>query len=131
MKSTVIKYTVTVSVCLLIAVGVSFLRSLYWQTDAKSVMMALADTFSIPGLLVLFSGLLVACSNHGAFYMFSFAGKKFISLFKKIRSEEDKMTYYEYREMKSGKRRDYSYMLICGGAFLLAGIVFFFIYMSL
>lgn len=130
MRDTIKKYSITIAVGLAMAVGVSFLRSLYWQSNVKSVMMALTDTFSVPGLLLILVGLLIVCANHGAFYLLSFAGKKFIGLFKKVRSESDKMSYYEYREMKSEKQHDYSYLLVCGGVFLIIALVFFGIYLA-
>ena len=128
MKKLVIRYSVTAGVGLAIAVLVSFARSLYWQEDTVSVLEVLCDCFAVPGLLLILFGLLVFCTNGGAFDIFGFGAKKFFGLFKRERTEKDRESFYEYRKRKQENKHSFLYLIIVGAVFLVIGFIFFLLY---
>ena len=128
MKKNLVRYSVTLGVGFVIALIVSFLKSLYWQKTAEEVMRALSDCFVVPGLILIFFGLLVVCSNGGTFDMLGYGTKKLVLLFKRKPDEKDKESFYEYRKRKQESKRSFAYLLICGAAYLAIGLIFFILY---
>ncbi|MCM1367688.1 MAG: DUF3899 domain-containing protein [Roseburia sp.] len=129
MKRSIVEFSVIMGVGLVIALIVSLIKKLYWQTDITGIMLALCDSFSVAGLLLLCVGVITVCSNGGTFDVFGFAGKKFIGLFQSDeKRKKNKESFYEYRTRKHESKRSYASMLICGGVYLLIGIVFLICY---
>ena len=91
----------------------------------EEIFKILCDCFTVPGLVLVFVGLLVVCSNGGTFDMLGFGVKKFFGLFKK---ESDKQTFYEYRQNKLANRRSFWYLLVVGGVFVAAAVIFLILY---
>lgn len=125
MKKKIIRYLITAGVGLVIALCVSFVKSLYWLEDITDIMQALSDCFVVPGLFLILFGLLVVCSNGGTFDMLGFGTKKVISVFKRHPSEKDRESFYEYRNRKQESKRSFGYLIIVGVVFLAIGMVFF------
>lgn len=125
MKKKIIRYLITAGVGLVIALCVSFVKSLYWLEDITDIMQALSDCFVVPGLFLILFGLLVVCSNGGTFDMLGFGTKKVISVFKRHPSEKDRESFYEYRNRKQESKRSFGYLIIVGVVFLAIGMIFF------
>lgn len=125
MKKKIIRYLITAGVGLVIALSVSFVKSLYWLEDITDIMQALSDCFVVPGLFLILFGLLVVCSNGGTFDMLGFGTKKVISVFKRHPSEKDRESFYEYRNRKQESKRSFGYLIIVGVVFLAIGMIFF------
>lgn len=128
MKKKIIKYAIAFGIAFIMALGVSFLKSLYWLDSTVEVMSALSDCFVVPGLLFILFGLLIVCSNGGTFDMLGFGLKKVILLFKIHQTEQDKEGFYEYRKRKQEHKRSFAYIIIVGVFYLIIGLIFYILY---
>ena len=119
-----------------IAVGV-FLCLTYLQTHEFAVAETLkdryrllCDAFTIPGALLLLSGLLMFCTGQGALDGITYSMGMFLRAiipFSKLNNEK----YYEYVERKNQKRvRGYSFLFVCGALFAVVAAVFFVLFYS-
>lgn len=93
----------------------------------------LCDAFTIPGLLMLMMGLLLAISNEGAFdgitYALTFAVRALIPF---GRNRNDNEKYYDYVERKRAKRvHGYGFLFIVGGIFMAVAAVFLILFYRL
>ncbi len=131
MKKRLIKYFITAGVGLAIAIGVSFIQSLYWLEDIQDIMKSLSDCFVVPGILLILFGLLVICSNGGTFDMLGFGMKKLVSVFKRHPTEKDKESFYDYRKRKQENKHSFLYLIITGAGFLAIGAIFFVLYYTI
>lgn len=91
----------------------------------------LCDAFTIPGLLLLMVGLLVAVSNEGIFdgllYALSYAAKAIIPLWGRQHER-----YYDYVQRKREKRlHGYGFLFITGAVFMAAAMVFLILFYSI
>ena len=131
MKQKLVKYAITLAVGLLIALAVSFVRSLYWLTNAKDIIMTICDCFTVAGAVLVCFGLLIFCSNGGTFDMLSFGMLKVVGLFKRNPGKEDRQTFHEYREAKQGNKRSFGYIVFCGLFYCAVAVVFLIIYYNI
>lgn len=131
MKKKIIKYAIAFGIAFIMALGVSFLKSLYWLDSTVEVMSALSDCFVVPGLLFILFGLLIVCSNGGTFDMLGFGLKKVILLFKIHQTEQDKEGFYEYRKRKQEHKRSFAYIIIVGVFYLIIGLIFYILYYNI
>lgn len=87
--------------------------------------MVLCDAFTVPGILLFLSGLLVFVANEGAFegvsYVFSRAKQALVPF-----SKKKDITYGDYVEerRKKEKIKGYSFLILTGLAFLAVAVVF-------
>lgn len=96
----------------------------------KAVMRILCDGLFIGGALIICAGLLVYCSNEGAYDSMSYGlatafGTRKYAGSKEIRSAE---TYEEYKQRKHSTKTPIKEFFIAGGAELLLGLVFYVLY---
>lgn len=131
MKSKIIRYAITVLIGVVMAVCVSFIKSLYWLNDTVEIVKVLSDCFSLPGLVLVLFALLVVCSNGGTFDMLTFGVKKVVLLLKRNLSERDRESFYEYRKRRQENKRSFAYIMIVGAVYLAIGIIFIAIYYSM
>lgn len=131
MKSKIIRYAITVLIGVVMAVSVSFIKSLYWLNDTVEIVKVLSDCFSLPGLVLVLFALLVVCSNGGTFDMLTFGVKKVVLLLKRNLSERDRESFYEYRKRRQENKRSFAYIMIVGAVYLAIGIIFIAIYYSM
>ncbi|MDD4124774.1 MAG: DUF3899 domain-containing protein [Eubacteriales bacterium] len=118
------KYTITVG----IGSAISYLVYNLYGAAAGNISdkyRILCDAFTIPGILMLMSGLLVWVSTMGAFdtlaYAFSWAFNRLIPGL----TLKSNVKFYDYIERKKNNRiKGYSFLFICGLAFLLISVVF-------
>ena len=122
-KTRLLKYGITGGVCLLMAVVYLF-NADFLALEGPDRLRILCDAFTIPGLLCLFSGLLVWLGNEGSFdgvgYVVSYAFHAFLP-----GSLNKRESYKDYLERKKGKKPiGYSFLIITGLVFSAIALVF-------
>lgn len=114
---------------ILIAIGcacvplIGIWRGLYSAEEAKDVLRALCDCFTIPAVMLIGVGLILFCSNGGAFDMLSYGVQ---SLWYVLRSDEKRKqrpSFTEYREKRQSKRAEFIPYLIVGCSFLVVALI--------
>ena len=91
----------------------------------------LSDAFSIPGLLLIFAGLLIWVSNAGALDAISYCLSTAITALIPGRRVLGFEKYGDYKERKSGKAiKGYGFLFVVGAAATAVSIVFVFLYES-
>ena len=117
-----LRYIITIAVGLAIALGIVLNGDVFHETNPLLIYRTLSDAFCVPGILITGFGLLIFCSNEGAFDGVTYAVKSFFNMFRRNRGK----TYaslYDYREAKGDKKLGFGYMVICGLVFLAVGII--------
>lgn len=127
MKERIIKYTTLTAVAVAIALCTSLIQDLYGMTAVADIMRGLCNCFSVPGMIFILVGLIVVCSNGGAYDIMGFAARKFFSVFRSA-EHRSKETYREYRERKNGEKRAFWGFFIVGGIFFAVGMTFLIAY---
>lgn len=123
LKVNLVKYGISALICgILVWIYVST-RDFAAQTTMEQYRI-LCDAFTIPGLLALMFGLLLAISNEGAFdgvgYALSIAWK---ALIPGGRTKMEK--YFDYVERKREKRGGgFGFLFVVGGVCMAAALVF-------
>lgn len=120
-KRRIIKYCVLTAVAAVIALCIALIQGLFGMTEKKDVLRSLTDCFSVSGAILLLVGLIVVCSNGGAYDIAGFAVKKFFSIFRSA-EKRSKETYSEYRARKGENKRSFIGFFIVGGVFFVAGM---------
>lgn len=92
----------------------------------------LCDAFTIPGMMMILIGLLIAVSNEGAFdgllYAVTYAAKALIPFGRQNGHEK----YADYVERKREKRvSGYGFMFISGAVFMVVAMVFLILFYRL
>ena len=124
------KLLVLLIIALAIAIVGFLVRDLFSAADAKTVMKILCDGLFIGGALIICAGLLVFCSNEGAYDSMSYGlatafGTRKFSGGKDIRPAE---TFEEYKQRKHSSKTPVAEFFIAGGAVVLLGLAFYLAY---
>ncbi len=127
MKIRLIKIAVLAAVGAAIFLCAALIRGLFGMTEYRDIMRGLCDGFSVAGLILLLVGLIVVCSNGGAYDIMGFATKKFFSVFRRA-EKRSRETYAEYRERKGANKRTFVEFFIVGGVYFAAGMAFLIAY---
>lgn len=110
----------------IVAGGIFFLavglRNIYIETDLKQIYRALADGFTIPGVVFICFFLILWFSNLGSFQGIGYAMKHLISMLVPVNKKKTE-TYAQHIENQK-KVSGYGFLFVIGGLFLLLGIVF-------
>ena len=127
-KSLLIKTAVSLVIGLLMVLATLWLRDFSQITVAAERMKALADAFTIPGVVFLMVGVLVWVSSTGFFDFLGFAfgnlGRALVPM-----SKKPHQTYYDYKVGKSGKRASgFSAIFITGAILTIVAVVFTVLY---
>ena len=125
------KYGISSLAGALIAIFVLSNRGFFDATDPALRVLYLADAFTIPGVLILMLGVMAWISTKGLFDILTYSlgrlGRALVP-FGKTTDER----FGDYKERKCENRiKDYSFMFIVGGVFLLAAIVFTIVHASM
>lgn len=122
-KSALLRYGISVGLCVICTVLMLTSSNLSGATLQETYRI-LSDAFSLPGLLVLFAGLLVWLSNEGALngvtWMVTYAFK---SLIPGLRGSRERYGDYVLRQQEK-RVKGYGFLFLVGGVFLAIGIVF-------
>lgn len=127
MKQRMIKTVILAAVGAVIFMCVALAVGVFGMTEHSDVMRGLCDGFSVSGMILLLVGLIVFCSNGGAYDIMGFAAKKFFSVFRRAENRS-RETYAEYRERKSAVKHKFAEFLIVGGVYLAVGMAFLIAY---
>lgn len=127
MKTRLIKIGVLTAVGAVMFFCAALIRGLFGLTDYREIMRGLCDGFSAAGLILMLVGLIIVCSNGGAYDIMGFAARKFFSVFKKAENRS-RETYAEYRERKSANKRSFVEFFIVGGVYFAVGMAFLIAY---
>lgn len=123
MKASFLKYGISVLVCGLF-VG-CYLRQHDFQSQALvEQYRILCDAFTVPGILAVMFGLLLAISNDGFFLGIAYCGDVMIkSLIPGGRLKIKK--YYDFVQERKGKKvTGFGFLFVAGGICLAVAIVF-------
>ena len=127
MKKEIRNYLITLGVGLCIAFLAISLRGIFSEDDPKEVMKYLCDGFFISSICVGGLGLLVFCSNEGAFDMIVYGLKSFLGFFMSKR-EKKYDSFYDYRVEKAKNKIRMGFILYVGIFLLLIAVIFYLIY---
>ncbi len=130
-RKTVIKYAVTCGVALVLggaemALQLSQAGSFFSQTTAEQ-MRFLCDAFTVPGMLIVLSGLMMLIAREGALDGLSYLGHYLYHLF--IPGKRGTTQgYSDYVSAKQEKRKEqagtYGFLFVVGGACLAISLIF-------
>ena len=139
-----IRYVITASICLVLSFIYSAIAGIFkpysevaaltgWNINSEltKCMFILCNATFVVGILCAGFGLLVVASNGGAFEMFVYGMRRFISLFQKDVNKIKFQTFYDYHVYKSSEpKRSFWYLIIVGVVFLGLSGLFLLIYMQ-
>ena len=122
---TVLKYSITVVIGLLMVIGVCDVQNLFGILEPLRICKILCNAFFISGILLLGVGILVFISKEGMFDGMSYYAGRFMLLFSPKYDEKRKnmLSYYEYKKAKN-RESGGSFILITGLGFLVVALVF-------
>ena len=84
------------------------------------------DGFFAAGVLLLGSGALIFCGNHGAFDMMSYGLKSVVGLV--VRSFEPDTDYYTYSQQKAEVQKPFGHLMIAGLIYLALAAICLVVY---
>ena len=122
------KYAITIGICCLMIWGVISIRtSELGEFSRLSVLLryqVLCDAFTVPGMLLILSGLLMFVANEGALDGLGYLGHYLKNMFiPGSRSKTKK--YFDYVEAKREKRvKGFGFLFVVGGVCMLIALVF-------
>ena len=126
--STIKKYGIAFAVMVIITIGVLSIREFGAAGSMQEKYLDLADAFTIPGVVMIMSGLLVWVTSQGGFDMISYGilrAKDSLIPGSKHSGEQ----FYDYKVRQDKKRpKGYSFMFISGGIYLIPAIIFNILY---
>lgn len=122
-KSLLIKYGITVGACLTMTT-MHLLNADFLNLEGEHLLRVLSDAFLVPGLLCVFSGLLIWLGNEGSFdgigYALSYA---FHAIMPGPLNKRE--SYKDYLARKKGKEpMGFAFLLIVGVVFTVIALVF-------
>ena len=121
-KSALIKYGVTVLVCLLLSV-IYMLNHKIGSAQLVDVYRILGDSLFLPGILCIFSGLLMRASNSGAMDGVTYVAKYAVCALIPGRGKMD--SYGTYRQKRQEKKvTGYGFLYIVGCSFIAVSLIF-------
>lgn len=103
-------------------------RDIFHLTAAVDIMKAFCDAFFVSGVLITCIGGLVFVSNGGVFDMLAYGMRTFFESFKKNVTDRKYRTYYDYKESKKDKKRNFGFLVVVGVAFIVISLVFLALY---
>ena len=124
-------YVIAVAVLTVITLVCAIPFNGYSGGDAKPLVGAWSSAFTVPGIICLGVGLLIWCTNEGAFDMLSYGVQSLFRLFRKDVRDRKYGGYYEYQQARKNKKKPFLYMVIVGGAYTLVGVVLIIIHTQL
>ena len=141
-KTSILQYSITFGVCLLLCIGYCFLAGIHkdfatvvkltgWHINnetSKCFFIFTNASFTI-GVVCACVGLFVVANNEGAFDMLIYGMGRFFSLFKKDPTRVRFKTFYDYRMYKSGEpKKSFLFLLLVGVFYILLSMLFLYLY---
>ena len=126
-KSALLRYGISVGLCALCVILMLTSEDLRGATQQETYRI-LSDAFSLPGLFMLFGGLMVWLSNEGALngltWVVTYAFK---SLIPGLRGKREGYGDYVLRQQEK-RVKGYGFLFLVGSVFLAIGLVFMFLF---
>ena len=116
-----IRYVITAAVLSVLAVLIAWGQGTFEITNTKFLLGELSTAFFVPGIFTVGFGLLILCSNGGAFDIFAYGFMSVVRMFKKDPLDRKYGGYAQYRKTQREKKRSFWYLVIVGGVFLIVG----------
>lgn len=124
MKKKILQYSITFGVCTLLTFAYIAIGGIFSLNEIKETLKLLVDGFFSIGIISLCFGLLVICSNNGAYDLIVYGFVRFASLFRKDSNAIKYHTYFDYHTAKQEEEdRSFDYFLIVGGFFILVSLI--------
>lgn len=122
-KTNLLKYGISITVCIALSLFYVCVRDFFAQ-DLAGKYRILCDAFTVPGVLALLSGALIAVTNRGALDGITYATTHaFMTLFPGGRLRTEK--YYDYVQRKREKRiKSYGFLFVVGGIWMALALIF-------
>ena len=129
-KTNLLKYGISAAVCAAMVWFYISVRDFSAQALVDKYRI-LCDAFTVPGLLAILAGVLLAVTNQGALDGIGYAcSTAFKALIPGGRLKMEK--YYDYVQRKNEKRvKGYGFLFIVGGACMLIAVVFMILFYHL
>lgn len=118
----IIKYVVATVIGALFVITALWLRDFTTLTEKVDIYKALADAFTIPGVIFPMVALLILLTNEGSLAAIGWMVKRAFTMLIPSNKKEFS-TYKEYYESRK-KITGFMFILFVGLAYLLVGIIF-------
>ena len=137
MSKKTVQTLVSYAVAILLGLGVAILvASNYGFGEAENAMVRyriLCDACTIPGVILLCSGILSWIAGQGSFDILAYAGRNILRIFHR---EAQHVTYYDFVEERREKRAQkekghFLFLIFTGAAFLLVAVIFLLLFYKL
>lgn len=125
-----LRYIITAAAGAVVITIILLVGGTFSETSQTAVYRDLCDAFFVVGVLMAGMGVLIFCTNGGAFDMLSFGFIKLFDLFRRDVTKAKYRTFYDYRESKKDRNRSFDYLLVVGIVFIAVGVVFYFFYIK-
>lgn len=122
-KSALLRYGISVGLCVLCVILMLTSEDMKGATQQETYRI-LSDAFGLPGLFMLFAGLMVWLSNEGALNGFTWVVTyAFKSLIPGLRGKREGYGDYVLRQQEK-RVKGFGFLFLVGGVFLAIGVVF-------
>ncbi len=120
------KLIITSIVGVVLVVGCLFIYKIHVAVTTAEVLTSICNSFFVVGGIFLFLGLLLWCTNHGAFTGLTYGIKRVFDGKRLVRNLKERETYGDYRARKLAKQKDYLHFILIGVIFLIISIILIF-----
>ena len=120
------KLIITAGVGVAFVVGCLFIYKIHVAQTTSEVLTSICNSFFVVGGIFLFLGLLLWCTNHGAFTGLSYGIKRIFEGRRFEKSFQQREKYGDYRARKLSKQKDFLHFIIIGVIFLFISIIIIF-----
>ena len=130
-RTLLLKYGITAAIGGSMAWSVLDLHGFTQAQTLADKYRILADAFTIPGVVILLSGVLVLIANEGMFegisYAVSYAVKMLIP---GVSKEQERYADYVERRREKGPVKGIGFLFVTGGVFMAAALLFIALFYS-
>ena len=127
-SSIIIKYVIATLIGAVFVFVALWLRDFTTLTEKVDIYRALADAFTIPGVIFPMVALLILLTNEGSLTAVAWMLKRAVNLLIPL-SKKEFSSYKEYYENRK-KITGFSFILFVGLVYLLVGIIFTILYFT-
>lgn len=125
------KYGIATAIATMMTLFVIYIRDYSNDMNLLDKYWILADAFTVPGVIFIMVGCLVAISTTGFFDSIAYAMKGLARAVLPFYDKSDEK-YYDYKTKREEKRfKGYGFIFVVGGIFTAISLVFTALYMSL
>ncbi len=124
-KQSVIKYICTFAAGICLSVACLSLRQEFPAPEIAENMRHICDAFTVPGMIFILTGGLIALINAGALDGMGYAAKFVVRTFFPVGLWKKDESYYDYVQRQRSKPiKKYGYLFIVGGVNMVIALVF-------